>query len=69
MAAFGLLFFNNLSLYAAPSAPFWYAIPAFFLFPLFTALPFRPAPRRSVSAAPAPACWAHLLSLPVESAY
>ena len=64
MAAFGLLFFNNLSLYAAPSALFWYAIPA-----LFTALPFRPAPRRSVSAAPAPACWAHLLSLPVESAY
>ena len=56
LAAFGLLFFNNLSLYAAPSALFWYAIPAFFLLPLFTALPFRPASRRSVSAAPAPAC-------------
>lgn len=56
LAAFGLLFFSNLSLYAAPSALFWYAIPAFFLLPLFTALPFRPAPRRSVSDAPAPAC-------------
>ncbi|WP_318643730.1 DUF6020 family protein [Bifidobacterium platyrrhinorum] len=40
LAAFGLLFFTVLSLYASPEALFWYPIPVFLSLPLFTALPF-----------------------------
>ncbi|WP_101621714.1 DUF6020 family protein [Bifidobacterium parmae] len=40
LAAFGLLFFTVMSLYASPEALFWYPIPVFAALPLFTALPF-----------------------------
>ncbi|OZG66315.1 hypothetical protein BHAP_0177 [Bifidobacterium hapali] len=38
-AAFSLLVFTMLSLYASPEALFWYPIPVFCSLPLFTALP------------------------------
>ena len=40
LAAFGLLAFTVLSLYASPEALFWYPIPVFASLPLFVALPF-----------------------------
>ncbi|NMM98531.1 DUF6020 family protein [Bifidobacterium olomucense] len=40
LAAYGLLFFTVLSLYASPEALFWYPIPMYFTLPLFVALPF-----------------------------
>lgn len=40
LAAYGLLVFTVLSLYASPEALFWYPIPVFLSLPLFTALPF-----------------------------
>ena len=40
LAAYGLLFFTILSLYASPEALFWYPIPVYFTLPLFSALPF-----------------------------
>ncbi|KFI95269.1 DUF6020 family protein [Bifidobacterium stellenboschense] len=40
LAAFGLLVFTVMSLYASPEALFWYPIPVFTALPLFTTLPF-----------------------------
>ncbi|MBW3078161.1 DUF6020 family protein [Bifidobacterium simiiventris] len=45
LAAFSLLFFTILSLYASPEALFWYPIPVFLSMPLFSALPFAGACR------------------------
>ncbi|TPF95542.1 DUF6020 family protein [Bifidobacterium sp. UTBIF-78] len=45
LAAYGLLFFTILSLYASPEALFWYPIPVYFTLPLFSALPFARACR------------------------
>ena len=39
LAAYGLLLFTVLSLYASPEALFWYPIPVFFALPLFAVLP------------------------------
>ena len=40
LAAYGLLAFTVLSLYASPMALFWYPIPVFLALPLFVVLPF-----------------------------
>ena len=40
LAAYGLLAFTVLSLYASPVALFWYPIPVFLALPLFVVLPF-----------------------------
>jgi len=40
LAAYGLLAFTVLSLYASPVALFWYPIPVFLTLPLFVVLPF-----------------------------
>ncbi len=40
LAAYGLLAFTVLSLYASPMALFWYPIPVFLTLPLFVVLPF-----------------------------
>jgi hypothetical protein len=40
LAAWSLLLFTVLSLYASPEALFWYPIPVFLSLPLFAALPF-----------------------------
>ena len=40
LAAYGLLAFTVLSLYASPMALFWYPIPVFLSLPLFVVLPF-----------------------------
>ncbi|OZG59211.1 hypothetical protein BMYO_1416 [Bifidobacterium myosotis] len=45
LAAYGLLFFTILSLYASPEALFWYPIPVYFTLPLFSALLFARACR------------------------
>ncbi|MBT1181376.1 hypothetical protein JS531_05210 [Bifidobacterium sp. CP2] len=47
LAAYALLFFTVLSLYASPEALFWYPIPVFFSLPLFATLPFADAPCRA----------------------
>ncbi|WP_165781939.1 DUF6020 family protein [Bifidobacterium imperatoris] len=40
LAAYGLLVFTVLSLYASPEALFWYPIPVYFTLPLFVAMAF-----------------------------
>ncbi|MBW3089997.1 hypothetical protein KIH81_04770 [Bifidobacterium sp. 82T25] len=54
LAAYGLLFFTVLSLYASPEALFWYPIPVYFTLPLFTALPFVAGRMADLDPAPAP---------------